>query len=592
MTGDDPTDHESDDGLAMAATVNASISNIADRDGRLDLSSVAEHLRDEQSDSGSLQGLVVALQYMLIADSESEDRQLHGPFGPFFEGVLESGEPFQHPQGLGEVSSEVLEVWRLCALEEVHPVVRARLADLLWEVRNGTDPHEWAFLAIDSYVSAADVDWDDKVELRDGVFRALELCRLLNQPERENPAVEALADMAERSLGSRSQEPGLVVPILEELARRVEPAVEQFVVEALDVYGGDPWVMESLLEVHAQLQPPDERDAIWEQQVAGYLAHAELAAGMRKYSLLQKAAELASSKGLTDTHHQIATRIEAIDWDEMGYGTAQAETEIDGEAIEEWVSFIVGDDDLESALGRFGSDIPTGDIDENRAIVERLAHENPLQRLMPWRIMGDYNSVVWEVSDAESHQEFDLYRHEQQRVAFFAHLFGLQVLQRVVSRYSISADDLAGLFVTQFIEAPVAERIARSFELWQQGDPDSAVSVLAPRLERAIRHACHLGGLRVTKQADMKRGLPGGVLGLGVLLSSLEGRLGESERRYLRGALVEVTSLNLRNRVAHGQIDRATDADYVVLFHIACWLRLLRARADRWRPPVVVLDRL
>lgn len=53
-------------------------------------------------------------------------------------------------------------------------------------------------------------------------------------------------------------------------------------------------------------------------------------------------------------------------------------------------------------------------------------------------------------------------------------------------------------------------------------------------------------------------------------------RLGESERRHLGGALVEVTSLNLRNRVAHGQIDRATDADYVVLFHIACWLRLLK----------------
>ena len=89
-------------------------------------------------------------------------------------------------------------------------------------------------------------------------------------------------------------------------------------------------------------------------------------------------------------------------------------------------------------------------------------------------------------------------------------------------------------------------------------------------------HACHLGGLRVTKQAAVEPGLPGVVLGLGILLYSLEGRLGESERQHLGGALFEVTSLNLRNRVAHGQIDRATDADYVVLFHIACWLRLLR----------------
>ena len=576
MTGGDHSDHEIRDGPAIAARIGAAILEMSDLDKRLALSSLARHLGGELSDSDPMQGLVVALHFRFIADSDDEGRQLFGPFGPMFEGTLESGEPFRVPQDLGDVSPDVRELWGWCARAEVHPVVRARLADLLWVVKEGVAPHEWALLAIESYVAASQVDWDDTIELRNGLIRALELCRLLNQPDKEGPVVRAAAKMAQNSLGRRAQEPGVVFPILELLTARGTPAAERLVNEALDVYGDDPWTMESLLEIHAQLRPPEERDAIWEQQVAGYVAEADRATGLRKHALLRKAAELAASKGLTATHEEIATRIEAISSEEMGFGTAQVETEIDGEAIEEWVVAIVGDDDLDSALGRFGSEIPSGEVEENRAFVEELAREHPLQRLMPRQIIGDYGSVLREVSNPESHQEFDLYRYEQQGIVFFAHLPGQQAFRRILSRYPISAENLTELFTTQIIEPAVAERIARSVELWQQGDPDSAVAVLVPRIERIIRNACHLGGLRVTKHADMARGLPGGVLSLGVLLSSLEGKLGESERRYLRGALVEVTSLNLRNRVAHGLIDNASDVDFVVLFQMACWLRLLR----------------
>jgi hypothetical protein len=565
MTGDGPTDYEPQVGSVLASRVGSAISEMPELDKRLTLSSLARHLGSELSESDPMRSLVVALQYRFIADSDIEGRQLFGPFGPMFEDVLESGEAFRVPQDLGEVGSNVKELWALCALAEVHPVVLARLADLLWVVKEGDAPHEWALLAIESYVAASGVDWDDTIELRNGLIRALELCRLLNQPDKEGPVVGAAVEMAQNSLGRGAQQPGVVFPILELLAARGDPETEQLVNEALKIYRDDPWDMEALLEVHAQLRPPEERDAIWEQQVAGYVAEADRATGLRKHALLRKAAELAASKGLTATHEEVATQIEAISWEEMDFGTAEVKTEIDGEIIEEWVAAIVGDDDLDSALGRFGSEIPSGEVEENRACVEELAREHPLLRLISWQIMGDYRSVVWEVSGPGSHQEFDLYRWEQQQVVFFAHLPGLQALRRILSRYPISVELLTELFTTQIIEPAVAERIARSVELWQEGDPDSAVAVLVPRIERIIRTACHLGGLRVTKHADLERGLPGGVLSLGVLLSSLEGKLGESERRYLRGALVEVTSLNLRNRVAHGLVESASDVDFIVL---------------------------
>ena len=313
MTGDGSSDHEATGGSALAARVDAAIREMSGLGRRLSLSGLGGHLIGELADSDPLRGLAIGLQYRLKANAASEARQLYGPFGPFFEGALESGEPYRIPQDLGEVSSDVIEVWRLCALEDVHPVVRARLADLLWEVKQGATPHVWALLAVDSYAASVDAEWDNPIEVRDGLFRAHELCLLLNQPDRNGPVLAALADIAERSLGSKSREPGVVIPVLEVLAERGEPTAKQLTGDALDVYGDDPWVMESLLEIHSQFCSPDEREEIWERQVAGYVAQADSAGGMRKHALLRKAAELAASKRLTSAHDEIVARIEEID---------------------------------------------------------------------------------------------------------------------------------------------------------------------------------------------------------------------------------------------------------------------------------------
>ncbi len=579
MSVGDPTGKMGNDGPGLAARVDAAVSELAEASQRLSMFFLAERLSRDLLDHDPLGDVAFALRYRFISDPASEDRRLYGPYGPTRTGSAETGETSRFPPDPKEVSEDIVGVWSACAIEDFHPFVRARLADLLWEAKEGSSPHRWAHMAIDCFVEATRAVWDDHFEIRAGLFRALELCRRLNLPDKEGPVLSALTEMAEVSLQQRANGPGLVAPILEVLVDREEDSVGQLTERALELYADDPSFMESLLEIAAQLRPPQDREAIWEQQVAGFVAEADKSTGMRKHALLHKASELAASKGLAGTFRDIATKLESMDADDMGFVTAQCEAEIDAETVDPWVAAIVGNDNLDLALIRFGLEIPTGDVADNRAFVEEMAQEHPLQRLIPLKVMGEFNSVLKEVADPESHQDYDMYHYEQQRILFYAHLPGLLALRGIFSRYLVSAEELAALFATPLIEVEVAERIARSIELWQQGDPDSAVSVLAPRIERIIRFACHLSGIRVTKQANAKSGATGGVLGLGSLLSSLKGMIGESERRYLLGALVEVTSLNLRNRVSHGQIGRASESDFVVLFQVACWLRLLRVSA-------------
>lgn len=63
--------------------------------------------------------------------------------------------------------------------------------------------------------------------------------------------------------------------------------------------------------------------------------------------------------------------------------------------------------------------------------------------------------------------------------------------------------------------------------------------------------------------------------GLGELLSLLSGALPEPTRRYLKVLLVEVTGLNLRNRIGHGLDDEVARREAALLIQCACHLRLL-----------------
>jgi hypothetical protein len=152
-------------------------------------------------------------------------------------------------------------------------------------------------------------------------------------------------------------------------------------------------------------------------------------------------------------------------------------------------------------------------------------------------------------------------------------LFAVQILDRITARYGALAQAV-DWFVAAQIEVPVASKIARAAELYSEGDPDSAAAVLAPRLERIVRRIASLVGHTVTRSPDAG-GRPGGVKGLGELLTLLQGSLPEPTRRYLRALLSEITALNLRNRIGHGLDDSISQREAALLIHAVCHLRML-----------------
>jgi hypothetical protein len=96
-----------------------------------------------------------------------------------------------------------------------------------------------------------------------------------------------------------------------------------------------------------------------------------------------------------------------------------------------------------------------------------------------------------------------------------------------------SHEDLAAFFSTDLIGPDRGERMARSLELFWDGQPDESAHVLIPRLESAIREMARRAGLTIIREPIGSE--PGGVRTLGTLLLELRDAFPDPPwQQYLR----------------------------------------------------------
>jgi hypothetical protein len=562
-------------GDVLEGALRAACEEVAAADSQ-HLASVSSVLRRQVTATDDPLGAVIAgLEYHLVVEPE---HRRHGPFGPMME-----MQGRVYPTPLDMVDPPMVTIW--ARAHQVAPLllVAARFADLLWERRFGERSHEWAWRAIDSYLAAAEKEthWHP-IEVSDGAQRAFELAVRLSDVPRREEAVRVLVQLIRRSLGEQHPSPGVSLQLLELLARRRPeerpPELDVLVDDAVERYGHDPWLLESALDIKAMIAPPDQREALHSQQVDAFAGMARTSEGLVRYGHFQHAIELADRHGLRQVADGLRREVEAIPEDELGLQTVGVEINVPQERVEQYVNTLVGDDDLASALKRFGSVVPTGNPDANRSQVRQMMADYPLQFLATRMVIGSDNALIQSIQGEAEQVEAALTRYETQHLAVFGAL-AVEVLARMKERYG-PVTSAASWFEdeNELIEPTVGERIGHAVALYEAEDHDACASVLTPRIERIVRSAARVVGLSVTNSPDAY-GRPGGVKGLGALLTALAPALPEATYRYLRTLLTEPTGINLRNRIAHGLVDAAGPQEAALLIHAVCHLRLLHGAA-------------
>lgn len=540
---------------------------------------------------GVQRAIAWALGYQFASNPNPEQRAVYGPFEPRF--IFEDRASAPQLPAVDEVTKNI---WFDLYLAVAHPTAQARLGDLLWSMRYGERPHEFAHSAIDAYLSLAGDQWPRVTEENpttweegehwasvwraDCLQRALELALELGDRDRVQRCADSVLQAATQCHTNRASL-GALYRLLAALLR-LKPAqqpqgVRDLVIAVLEAYRADIFQVSRLTDLAVQVaQSEDERRALRETEVRAHVEHAEGTSGIERAMWLQEAIELARQHGVPVVE-ELRLKLDQLERDDGNFGRITVPIDIPAEDLEAYVASFVRDDwrtSLRAFAIRDGTP-PSGDAERNRALVEELRSSAPLQFVIPAVITDANGRVVDRVETDEEHDRFAVLRHETLQVTMWANLTH-EILTRALA-VRPTHDELTGFFSTELIRPATAERIAAAVEWFLDKRFDESAHVLVPRIEAVIRELALAAGVPVAREPFGSD--PGGVATLGTLLRGLAGRLDESWLRYLLNALVEHGGLNLRNRISHGLLVRCGPGEAGLLIHIACYLAALQSRA-------------
>ena len=531
-------------------------------------------LSKDQPDAAALRALAHACGYHMEPKGQ-DDPFACGAFAPMFVMPRENGVSV-FPVPLDGVEADVLDMWSVLASEDaMHPIVRARLADLLW-TRRHRGPEPWFGAAVAAYLDLAATEVHI-VERSAGLVRAADTCREANQSELLDRVLDAVVRLVQESLDRARDEPGIVIPGLHVLADN-EYDCAGLISAASEVYGDSPWHVSNLREVAIKIaSSASERSALQSERVGAFESAANAADGLLRFAHLTTALEIAESAGLTADARRVRNKLENADPLTDGQ-TFEVTHEIDLDEFKREVDEVLGDGDLREALLRYGTLVPVDDPEQTREAISAERNEFPLQSLVTRLYLGPHGSVSVLPSGHEMRDDADLGQRDAMSIGLFASLSGRVAMDEIQRRYEPRADDIAECVQNEIITPPLAERIARSYGRWLDGDYTSAVAVLTPVIEEVVRNVCRRLGINVTRPRSTNTS-SSETRTLGPLLDKLEEFLGPARHRYLQAALVDPWSLNLRHNEAHGLNAQPTADQYIVLFHIACVLILAAENA-------------
>jgi len=574
-----------------------------------------DDLDDRGDDGDQTWGAVAAaLDYYQREDDQGEEwLQGYGSFGPMVVMPADGGGSTMYPAEPARLPGETREVWRaLAEVENLDPLVRGRLSDLLWELGDGPRPHAHAEAAVSCYIAHLRRESAEPCGREESGRRAATLATTLNNPQLISESLDAIEHLVARSLDTAADEFGIVARGLQTLIDHTQASrnrrrdagpderdarVRALMERSLQVYRHPDRQQELLNLALRAVEDEQEAQQLRDRQIEVAESAAEGCEGLLALARLDDARRLAARHGDRDAESRIRRQIEETDMSNA-FSEISTEIQVDNSTLRRWVEALMrSGQDPAPPLGpaimllQYGiHGVPVAPPDESREAVAELQAKHPLLTLCNRHHIGPHNSVSITVGGGALRALRDLGEHDAFAINMFAVTFARLFMEEMRQQFGPSGEEMASWLAAAGIPMPLAERIGVSHERWAAGDYVSAVSVLVLVVEGAVRHLADRRGIPVTTTRHHDGGEQVSELRpLGQLIKALgadeagagPGALPAAHVRYLEAALVDRWSLNLRNILAHDAEAALDEPTYCVLFHIVCLLAMHTAATDR-----------
>lgn len=520
-----------------------------------------------------LQPFIFAYAYAFHDQLSSARERAGGPFG-----AMIAGEGWRFPPALNDIPDEELEAWREAVTAIDHPIVQGRLGDLLWERKVQPNPHLAARAACNGLLSISeDTRWH-AMRRTHCLSRAFELARQTHDATHQPIVIKRMVAFAEEDLASEEGGPGISLGALEPLvalsADERPDGLDSLLERIAEKYGADPYIIDSVADLRSRLLDDQQGLELRREQVRRWREESTKGDGMLRVHRLEQALGIARNYGLTKEVNELRQELSGIRPEELGLKSVTAELEIPKDEVERFLDSFATADTWQEALRVLAVQGPPGGSPKQLTDrVDQIMEDHPLQFLFTRTLVGPDNATaIFSAATQDQHKRFAIAEQRAQHARMWGMFCG-QALQRIGHREDRPARDaLTGFLTNEFIEADVAERVARAIELFWDEQFDESAHVLVPRLERVIRELARKLGIPVVREPRPDREI-GGVEMLGALLRDLQGAFPDPGwHAYLLNLLVDPLGLNLRNSISHGLHGTVGPVDASLLIQTALLL--------------------
>lgn len=478
-------------------------------------------------------------------------------------------EPLVLRPALSDLGAAALDQWAETLSVVRTPFLKARYADLLWDLTHVIAPDRQrdfraGQIAVDAYVAGADAgEPDSAIGAVLALQRAFQIATTMNDGNRIERVLDELFDRGETAplqhmgvwimvsrclLGFRKRTRKREEQLMAYLERRLQQANDEVNGHAsdaaltglLDLYKGEPYKEARLRAIHLHT-------ATWEAQAKTSTAGVAI-------SWLSSVITTLEKEDLHDDAERLRVEVEGLGskaLDEMH--TFHTETSIPREELEAQIGTLIAVDHPFLALFRLAKNLSPR-CDTLRA--QAIEHDNTFlyRRLVHRVIIGRDGLPKATIGSSEDDMPGVMVEEAMHEMLLSPSLFHMGYI-RAKERFAFAPDDLMdAIRASFFCSEEIAQPLLEGLRAYDDGDYTKAISVLIPQVEAMLREILRFLGIAVRK----RRRLSGmyELKNINDVLSDqrVEDLLEEDLLFFLNIVFIDKRGWNLRNEFAHGAL--------------------------------------
>jgi lysyl-tRNA synthetase class 1 len=520
-------------------------------------------------------------------------------FGPMGSGTPADGEQVFWPD-IKEIDAEIIAHWQDRAKAVRDSVMRARYADLVWDLKKlvtGDKPSaEYARIACDAYLeSVREGRYTMPIEGVHWIQRSLDLSLSINDHARTEKIVQFMFEFHDRisdppqtghwiflfdslydrkGLLSAEQEQRIIQNLETKLAEISDANSSKY----FDPYGAEA-AMQRLARHYRRQKSQAEVERVTRTYGKAFEQLADKAAPIFAVSVLGSVVQAYQQEGLRDEAERVQIILAnkgkdmAADLKEVSVSVELKEEEINA-----FIEQLTAGGLKNAVLQVAGYFVPK--VEEAKKQLEYIRQNAPLMSMIPMVKIGDGRATAM-IGALDDDPDGRLHNQLGQTMNFHQP-FLVRALARFRERYAPSEDDILDcLFDSPMFANSRRELLREGLIAYNQEDFLKAVHVLVPQVEYILRSFLSLIGIPALKTVPRHPGIMD-AKNMNDVLDDTRIRqiLSENLWRYLAILYVDRKGgLNLRNDLAHGllgpEMFNRNVADRV--FHSLLALSVIRA---------------